>query len=209
MRCPIFSIRTFVSVELGLSIMGTRRLAALAALLLGGACAALPFLKSPAAAGTHQAVAQESTDAVATLALPTIAVESAAAQVPSPAPPFAAPVSWHEPTPIALPAGDEPLPTLPRVPVVHRAPRDAAARIGVPDFNVPVPAAVRPVELPRRKHRIVDGDSLSLLALRYLGDSSRAEEIARLNRDVLRDPNLLPVGREILIPAEDSPKAAP
>jgi hypothetical protein len=43
-----------------------------------------------------------------------------------------------------------------------------------------------------------------LLALRYLGDKQRAEEIAALNRDVFSDPSLLPVGREILIPGDDA-----
>jgi nucleoid-associated protein YgaU len=55
-----------------------------------------------------------------------------------------------------------------------------------------------------RKHRIADGDSLELIALRYLGDKERANEIAALNRDVFSDPALLPVGREIAIPGEDS-----
>jgi nucleoid-associated protein YgaU len=55
-----------------------------------------------------------------------------------------------------------------------------------------------------RKHRIADGDSLELLALRYLGDKARANEIAALNRDVLSDPSLLPIGREITIPGEES-----
>ena len=51
-----------------------------------------------------------------------------------------------------------------------------------------------------QEHRIVDGDTLERLAQRYLGDALRAEEIFELNRDRLRDPNVLPVGRRLRIP---------
>jgi hypothetical protein len=38
------------------------------------------------------------------------------------------------------------------------------------------------------------------LALRYLDDANLAEEIYRLNRDVLSSPDLLPIGVELRIP---------
>ncbi len=38
------------------------------------------------------------------------------------------------------------------------------------------------------------------LAVRYLGDSQRAAEILQLNRNVLSDPELLPIGITIVIP---------
>jgi hypothetical protein len=57
---------------------------------------------------------------------------------------------------------------------------------------------------PPRLHRIVDGDTLASIASRYWGDVSRADELFAANRDVLSDPELLPVGREIRIP----PRAA-
>ena len=51
------------------------------------------------------------------------------------------------------------------------------------------------------KHKIVDGDTLPLLAERYLGSASRAMEIFQANRDVLSDPNILPLhGAELRIP---------
>jgi nucleoid-associated protein YgaU len=50
------------------------------------------------------------------------------------------------------------------------------------------------------KHRIVDGDTLPLLAERYLGSASRANEIYEANRDVLADPNILPVRTVLKIP---------
>ena len=60
-----------------------------------------------------------------------------------------------------------------------------------------------------REHRIVDGDSLQGLAQRYLGDSLRAEEIYELNRDRLRDPNILPVGKRLRIPQRGEPTLTP
>ena len=51
-----------------------------------------------------------------------------------------------------------------------------------------------------RTHIIVDGDSLSKLAGRYLDDPQLGEAIFQLNRDVLLDPDLLPIGTELKIP---------
>jgi nucleoid-associated protein YgaU len=51
-----------------------------------------------------------------------------------------------------------------------------------------------------RRHTIHDGDTLEGLAVRYLGDSQRAGEILELNRQVLADPQLLPIGVAISIP---------
>ena len=54
------------------------------------------------------------------------------------------------------------------------------------------------------KHKIVDGDTLPLLAERYLGSASRAMEIYQANRDVLSDPNILPLhGAELKIPRDE------
>ncbi|HEX3727788.1 MAG TPA: hypothetical protein VHV08_16160 [Pirellulales bacterium] len=49
-------------------------------------------------------------------------------------------------------------------------------------------------------HLIVDGDTLSKLAARYLGGSDRYLEIFELNRDVLSTADLLPIGVLIKIP---------
>lgn len=76
----------------------------------------------------------------------------------------------------------------------------------------PVPAGDwRPVsrEPPRtvpikreqpRPYRLRDGDTLENIAERYLGGSNRANEIFEANREVLARPDLLPVGKTILIP---------
>jgi nucleoid-associated protein YgaU len=55
-------------------------------------------------------------------------------------------------------------------------------------------------------HRIVDGDTLAALAQRYLGSPARAREIFDANRNVLSDPELLPIGAELKIPPTEPPK---
>jgi len=52
-------------------------------------------------------------------------------------------------------------------------------------------------------HKIIDGDSLALLAERYLGSASRAMEIYEANRNVLAHPEILPIGAELKIPRAD------
>lgn len=54
-----------------------------------------------------------------------------------------------------------------------------------------------------RRHRVVDGDSLPQLAQRYLGDQRRYLEILCANRAILKDPEVLPLGIELIIPAGD------
>jgi hypothetical protein len=51
-----------------------------------------------------------------------------------------------------------------------------------------------------RTHIVIDGDSLKKLASRYLDDPHRDWEIFKLNRDSLRDPELLPIGAVLRIP---------
>lgn len=58
---------------------------------------------------------------------------------------------------------------------------------------------------PPKIHRVVDGDSLALLAERFLGSAARANEIFACNRDVLSDPELLPIGARLRIPAGPAP----
>jgi nucleoid-associated protein YgaU len=60
-----------------------------------------------------------------------------------------------------------------------------------------IPANTEPAAVTL--HKIRDGDSLPLIAERYLGDAGRAEEIYQTNRDVLASPDLLPIGVELRI----------
>lgn len=57
---------------------------------------------------------------------------------------------------------------------------------------------------PPSVHRVVDGDTLVSLAERFLGSADRAAAIYELNRDRLDDPDMLPIGVELRLPARDS-----
>lgn len=50
-------------------------------------------------------------------------------------------------------------------------------------------------------HVIQSGESLSTIAAQYLGSQGRFQELYDANRDVLTDPNRLPLGTTIVIPA--------
>ena len=65
-----------------------------------------------------------------------------------------------------------------------------------------------------RTHKIVDGDTLATLAERYLGDAGRSLELYEVNRDLLPNPEVLPIGLELKIPprqeeAASSPSVMP
>jgi len=72
-------------------------------------------------------------------------------------------------------------------------------------------AGVRPGQPPSAKpvtHKIVDGDTLHMIAQRYLGDADRYLDIFHANRDRLRSPGVLPIGIELRIPIGESPATA-
>jgi phage tail protein X len=52
-----------------------------------------------------------------------------------------------------------------------------------------------------RKHKVVDGDTLSSLAERYLGSADRWREIQDANPGLILTPEILPIGAELQIPA--------
>jgi nucleoid-associated protein YgaU len=56
-----------------------------------------------------------------------------------------------------------------------------------------------------RTHKVVDGDKLNTLAKDFLGSADRASEIFEANRDVLSDPELLPIGVELKLPPRGNP----
>ena len=51
-----------------------------------------------------------------------------------------------------------------------------------------------------RTHIIMDGDTLEMLARRYLRDPNRASEIYEHNKDVLTSPDQLLIGAKIVLP---------
>lgn len=56
---------------------------------------------------------------------------------------------------------------------------------------------------PVKRHTIRDGDTLVELAKRYYGDETLASALYDANRGVLRDPELLPIGAVLTIPARE------
>ena len=60
-----------------------------------------------------------------------------------------------------------------------------------------------------RRHTVREGDTLFSLARGYYGDAERFGEIYRANRDVLQEPDPLPVGAELVIPGPASVEPAP
>ena len=52
----------------------------------------------------------------------------------------------------------------------------------------------------RRTHRVLDGDTLESLATRFFNDPARAKDILSANEAAIANPDLLPIGVELLIP---------
>jgi nucleoid-associated protein YgaU len=73
-------------------------------------------------------------------------------------------------------------------------------KTAVVPFIAPPPSQPLEEQDSPRTHIIIDGDSLPKLAGRYLDDPRREREIYELNRHVLSDPELLPIGAELVIP---------
>ncbi len=58
-------------------------------------------------------------------------------------------------------------------------------------------------EGPFIRHKIKDGDTLAGLAEKFLGNPARSDEIYQINGELLRfGPGVLPIGEELLIPAQ-------
>lgn len=74
-------------------------------------------------------------------------------------------------------------------------------------FERPAVAAERPA--PWRSHTVMDGDTLSTLATRYLGSAGRFAEILEANRSLLRNADMLPIGTVLRIPPQSASPTSP
>ena len=121
---------------------------------------------------------------------------SPAASQPHPLP--AAPAEPQRVTPTILTPADQPAPP-PELPERYpNSSQPVSTRWGTSLREMlPETASAPPI------HKIIDGDSLALLAERYLGSASRAMEIYEANRNVLAQPEILPIGVELKIPRAD------
>jgi nucleoid-associated protein YgaU len=59
----------------------------------------------------------------------------------------------------------------------------------------PAPAAAGP-----RHHTVGKSDSLTKLSLKYYGNANRWQDILKANPKVIKNPNVLPLGADIVIP---------
>jgi nucleoid-associated protein YgaU len=103
-------------------------------------------------------------------------------------------------------------PLVERTPISSAPQADAVAKPLVAESNRSAPLATESSTHSERTYVIQKGDSLERLALRYLGDEARAIEIFDLNRQVLENPHILPLGTELKIPMRadvDVPTTAP
>ena len=92
---------------------------------------------------------------------------------------------------------------LPSMPDRFQPLEDQPTAATVPQGVISEPPQLPTREKPARRHRIRDGDTLESLALRYLNDEHRADEIFAANRGLLADPALLPIGIELVIPTSE------
>jgi nucleoid-associated protein YgaU len=117
---------------------------------------------------------------------------------PAPAQPRSLPQAPRPASPTIVTPTDQPAPP-PELPKTYPiAGQAVSTRWGASMSEMLPETAVAPPT-----HRIIDGDSLALLAERYLGSASRAMEIYAANRNVLTHPEILPIGAELKIPRAD------
>jgi len=105
-----------------------------------------------------------------------------------PPPPFL-PMAYES---LLVPVGSSPKSAIKPSSPVHEPLLPSAGEEKIPETPKPGPLW--------RKHRIVEGDTLTALAQRYLGDASRSGEIHVANLDRLASPEILPLGVTLLIP---------
>ena len=76
----------------------------------------------------------------------------------------------------------------------------AVAPAAAPVVKAPVAEAPKPAVKAGRVHKVVSGDTLGRLALKYYGDASKWERIQAANQDVLKKGIALDVGMKLQIP---------
>jgi nucleoid-associated protein YgaU len=102
-------------------------------------------------------------------------------------------------TTLAAPSG--PLARRPSAAAEPSPPRKQAVS---PDAQADEQEPAGPAPRAGQVHQVRDGDTLSSLARHYLGSSKRFLEIYEANRDLLSNPDLLPIGARLKIPPADA-----
>lgn len=171
---------------------GTRTLVA-AGVFLTGLTAALLFRHAPPAAPGPPAAEPLPPRTASVPLAPSVVSERPTARIESQGVPVPSERSQTPALRLPLDAG-QPSPQLPK------------SYPGIASLPTTSSASARS-DAPRR-HKIVDGDTLETLAERYLGHAERAGELFDLNRDVLSNPELLPIGTFLRIPPR-GPETSP
>ena len=195
-----------------------RRLIAATLVMVVGAISAFPFYRiAPQVALTARPESPSETNSTqpGTIALQLSTGETDNAENPEPANrSFAAPFSSPSTSSGDTTGGSQPL--IPKLSNRHPSAEETVppvAPIRKPVLNSLSSLPEGP-SLPeedrdnrQRMHRIIDGDSLEELALRFLGDRTRWQEIRDANRDVLTMDDILPIGKQIRIPSREEGKS--
>jgi nucleoid-associated protein YgaU len=116
-----------------------------------------------------------------------------------PPPPVIQLPEWTKQKPTDVPWNVSQPPPPPDNPYSHAAATQPSPRLQI----IEPPRVVLKPLVPKpsiKKHRVVDGDSWRLLSLRYFGDELHTETIIQANRSLITHPDLMPVGKELVIP---------
>jgi nucleoid-associated protein YgaU len=158
-----------------------------------------PWTAAPRARLRNEAPRPLSVDSTALTTLkPAPPIASTPVEPPISAPPPADAFSSRKTGDTASTRFEQPPAEVPTIVASYQEDPDPAAEIS-PISPPPWPAPHDSDGL--RTHIVVDGDSLSRLAGRYLDDPRRSREIFEANRGVLSGPDLLPIGAELVIPS--------
>jgi nucleoid-associated protein YgaU len=76
----------------------------------------------------------------------------------------------------------------------------AAGRAGIEQARSRGVGRPRPLHVDYIWHEIQQNQTLESISLQYQGDTRLVGPMLELNRDVLPDPQLLPIGRAIRVP---------
>ncbi len=111
----------------------------------------------------------------------------------------------NDPTSLAPPPTDSPAVPIP----LHNSEWDVASNDS-PTVRRSTTDATTTTTGKGRTHTVVDGETLSSIAGKYLGSQARYQEVFQANRDQLKSPNDLKIGMKLAIPdrAETRPTSS-
>jgi len=79
---------------------------------------------------------------------------------------------------------------------------------GHPDVQVELTVEEAPAATPTQTYKVEPGDSLWKISKKFYGDGDEYMRIYYANRDKIKDPDMIQVGWELEIPADDTAREA-